>query len=68
MEGSRPSKVVLASALQLIGKRLREDGQNLTGEELPERWVDLIRYLDEEERRATGIDPGAARKDPEKRK
>jgi hypothetical protein len=67
MEGTRPSKVVFASALQLIGKRLRDDGESVTHEELPERWVDLILYLEEEERRAKGIDPDAARKDHKKR-
>jgi hypothetical protein len=47
----------------LIGKKLREDSKDLAAESLPERWVDLILFLDEEERRAKGIDPDAARED-----
>ena len=62
MEGTRPSKVVLASALELIAKRLRDDGESVTHEELPERWVDLILHLEEKERRAKAIDLDAARK------
>ena len=34
-----------------IGKRLRGQGEDMTREPLPERWVDLINYLDEQERR-----------------
>jgi hypothetical protein len=37
-------------SLGLIGKRLREDGETIAQEPLPERWVDLIHYLDEQER------------------
>jgi hypothetical protein len=37
------------SSLDLIAKRLRDDGENVTCEPLPRHWVDLIHYLDEEE-------------------
>jgi len=30
------------SSLDLIAKRLRDDGENVTREALPTRWVDLI--------------------------
>jgi hypothetical protein len=33
-----------------IASRLREESQKTTGGPLPERWVDLIRELDERER------------------
>ena len=39
------------SSLDLIATRLRDDGQNVTREPLPRRWVDLIHYLDEAERK-----------------
>jgi hypothetical protein len=35
----------------LIGKRLREENKNVAAESLPKRWIDLIRHLDEEERK-----------------
>jgi hypothetical protein len=35
----------------LIAKRLRKEGEEVTNAELPRRWVDLIHYLDEQERR-----------------
>ena len=34
-----------------IGKRLRGQDEDITHEPLPRRWVDLIRYLDEQERK-----------------
>jgi hypothetical protein len=34
----------------LIGKKLRDESKNVAQEPLPRRWVDLIRYLDEQER------------------
>ena len=42
-------KAGVESSLDLIAKRLRDDGVNVTREALPRRWVDLIHYLDEEE-------------------
>jgi hypothetical protein len=33
-----------------IAKRLREDSEHVAREPLPERWVDLIHHLDEQER------------------
>jgi hypothetical protein len=37
--------------IKLLGKHLRNEGDDLTQEELPRRWVDLIKYLDEQERK-----------------
>ena len=37
--------------MRRIGKALRATNEELTHEPLPERWVDLIHYLDEKERR-----------------
>ena len=34
-----------------IGKRLRGQGEDITREPLPRRWVDLIHHLDEQERK-----------------
>jgi hypothetical protein len=34
-----------------IGKRLRGQGEAITHEPLPRRWVDLIHHLDEQERK-----------------
>jgi len=34
----------------LIGKKLRDENKDVAQEPLPRRWVDLIRYLDEQER------------------
>jgi hypothetical protein len=38
--------------LELIARRLRADCDDVAREPLPERWVDLIKYLDEQERRS----------------
>jgi hypothetical protein len=45
--------------MQQIGKalRLRDDG--ITHEALPERWVDLIHYLDEQEQKRKRKKPQA---------
>jgi hypothetical protein len=34
-----------------IAKRLRDENKTVAAEPLPKRWMDLIRYLDEEERK-----------------
>jgi hypothetical protein len=34
-----------------IGKKLRGEDHAAPSEQLPERWVDLIRHLDEKERK-----------------
>jgi hypothetical protein len=39
------------SILQRIGKVLRAQDDDITHEPVPTRWVDLIHYLDEQERR-----------------
>ena len=58
---SRWSDAGYDMSLRLIGKRLRDKGENVTQEPLPERWVDLIRYLDEQERkRSQGLQPPAS--------
>ena len=38
--------------LKVIGENLRGGGEDIVREALPRRWVDLIRYLDEQERRS----------------
>ena len=48
-----PAKTGLGSALELIARRLRADSDDVAREPLPERWVDLIKYLDEQERRSS---------------
>jgi hypothetical protein len=35
----------------LIGKKLRDEGKDVTEEPLPRRWIELIQHLDEQERR-----------------
>jgi hypothetical protein len=49
----RPAKTAFGSALGLIAKRLRTDGEGVAREPLPERWIDLIKYLDAQERRSS---------------
>jgi hypothetical protein len=36
--------------LSLIGNKLHADSTSVTQEAMPRRWIDLIRYLDEQER------------------
>jgi hypothetical protein len=45
--------------LDHIGKELREQCDNVTHEQLPERWVDLINYLNaqEQEQRLAATSP-----------
>ena len=56
----RGSTLGLDSSLGLIAERLRSDGEHLTHEALPARWVDLIYHLNEQERmhaaRAAALD------------
>jgi hypothetical protein len=40
------------SSLGLIAKRLRDDGEHVAHEPLPRRWIELIHYLDEQERKS----------------
>ena len=56
VRGSRlTSEVVHMTAqnelLKAIGKSLRGRDEDIAREELPQRWVDLILYLDEQERK-----------------
>ena len=39
--------------LRRIGNALRGQSEHITHETLPKRWVELIHYLDEEERKRT---------------
>ena len=39
----------------LIGRKLRGDSDVDTREPMPRRWVDLIRYLDEQERKHSEV-------------
>jgi hypothetical protein len=39
------------TSLGMIAKTLRAKSEDITHEPMPERWVDLIRYLDEQERK-----------------
>ena len=40
-----------------LGNVLRVEGEDLTHAPLPRRWVDLILYLDEQERKSAEHDP-----------
>ena len=54
----RRSKTGYDSSLGMIAEGLRADGKDIAREPLPERWVDLINYLDEQERkRSEGTRP-----------
>jgi hypothetical protein len=54
MEGTCPAKATVNNALKIIAERLRDEGESVIHEELPARWVDLILYLAEKERREAG--------------
>jgi hypothetical protein len=55
-----------ASFLERISKALHVHYDNTVKEPLPERWIDLIQYLDEEERkRSEGHRPGAEPREPQ---
>lgn len=51
MGAMRQTKTGLGGMLELV-KRLRAEGDGVAQEPLPDRWIDLVRYLDEKERRA----------------
>jgi hypothetical protein len=51
MDVKRPATPVIGSTLGLIAKRLRQEGDAITRQALPNRWIELLRQLDEEERR-----------------
>jgi len=46
--------------LQRLGKALHVHDNDITQEPLPRRWVDLIRHLDEQERRRSPDPPPVA--------
>jgi hypothetical protein len=46
--------------LRRLGKALRADVDDVVNEPLPTRWVDLIRYLDEQERKCKDAREGEA--------
>jgi hypothetical protein len=43
--------------LERIGKTLRGHDEDITHEPLPRRWVDLIHFLDEQERKRSQRQP-----------
>jgi hypothetical protein len=43
--------VIETNWMRLIGKHLRGESEDLTRDEIPRRWVDLILFLDERERK-----------------
>ena len=43
------------SILRRLGKLLHDQDDDITHEPLPKRWVDLIHFLDEEERKRTDV-------------
>jgi len=43
--------VIETNWMRLFGKHLRGESEDLTRDELPRRWVDLIHFLDERERK-----------------
>ena len=45
------------SLLHRIGKALRAEGEDIAHEPLPKRWVDLIHFLDEQERKRFANSP-----------
>jgi hypothetical protein len=57
MDGTRPTKAAVDNALKIIAERLRGEGESVIHEELPERWVELILYLEEKERRDASRPP-----------
>ena len=59
----RHSEVAYEKTLGLISKRLREDSEQVTQDPLPTRWVDLILYLDEQERTSCAGSQPAAREE-----
>jgi hypothetical protein len=56
----RRSEAGYDNSLQLIAKGLRDDGESVTRATLPARWVDLIVYLVEQERKTSERSQSAA--------
>ena len=50
MGATRSPHFALDGPLGLVVKKLRDRGASATQEALPARWVDLIHYLDRQER------------------
>jgi hypothetical protein len=46
-----------APAFGLIGRMLRAEFEDAKTQPLPERWIDLIRHLDEQERQKSDASP-----------
>jgi hypothetical protein len=61
MGGTRRSEIGYNQMFGLIAKRFREDGEHVAHEPLPQRWVDLIHHLDEQERKSLERSQAAAR-------
>jgi len=51
-----------SSLLERISKAMRRQFDAIAREPLPERWVDLIKHLNEQERRQAQAQPPAARR------
>lgn len=51
----------------LIGERLRADGAAIAREELPRRWIELIVYLNEQERQRDEREKAQALREGEKK-
>ena len=47
----RRSKAGYDESLAMIAKGLRAQDADIAREPLPERWIDLIKYLDEQDRK-----------------
>ena len=47
------------SSLELIVKRLRDEGEHVVHQAVPNRWVDLIHCLNEQERKNYDRSPAA---------
>ena len=61
MGDMRGSKAGYDRSLGLIAKALRKESQNVAREPLPKRWIDLIHYLDEQERMLQAKAPAQGR-------
>ena len=43
------------TSFRLVAKQLRDEGEQVTQKPLPQRWVDLIHYLNEQERKQSEL-------------
>jgi hypothetical protein len=59
---------IVSSVLSRIGKALHAQHDDTAREPLPERWVDLIKYLDEKERAQRGAEQPETRPPPKRQR